>query len=448
LLARSTVSVATSTRRWWGLSGRQLKTLKRTIILEGWTNSIGREALREIEDAYREMLDVMIDYAREHRASQSTLHRIFYSRFREEYPWLPTRVIKGAYRDAVRRAKSFKKKKRKGETEKDKPVIRSITLIYSDSQDWRLREGYVELRTHRGWIRIGYRNNKQLHRYLYNNWKPSSELKLKLTDGKILVYLTLVREFEVSYNPDNAVAVDINENNVTLAVFIDRRLHEIYRIETGIGRIVIAYSERRKRIAENRSTRDRIARKALRKLRERERKEDIIYKTARIIEEIAKRYNAVLVVGNAHRGKDRMASNARKRLRHRIHQWCASKLVETLNNKPLYVFEESEAYSSSRDPFSGKPIKRYTPSVIRIELRGGRRVRVIIKIQMRLARLSNGLAMDRDAIGAINIGLKYLSSDGSPVALGSTGPHAAWAKLVIPSLGPTPLTELKIFTSI
>ncbi len=422
------------------------KILRRTVILEGWVNRFGRQALREIEDAYREMLSEMTDYALEHGASQSTLHRIFYNRFREEYPWLPTRVIKGAYRDAVRRARSFKKKKRKGETEKDKPVIMSITLIYSDSQDWRLREGAIEVRTHRGWIRIGYRNNKHLHRYLYNNWKPSSELKLKLTDGKILVYLTLTKEFEVSYNPDNAVAVDINENNVTLAVFIDRRLHEIYRIETSIGRIVIAYSERRRRITEGRSTRDRIARKSLRKLRERERKEDVIYKTARIIEEIAKKQDTTLVVGNTHRGKDRMASNARKRLRHRIHQWCVSKLVEVLNNKPLHVFEESEAYSSSRDPFSGKPIKRYTPSVIRIALRGGRRVRVI-KIQMRLARLSNGLAMDRDMIGAINIGLRYLKSDGSLVALGSTGTHAAWVKLVIPSLGATLLTEIQIFTN-
>jgi IS605 OrfB family transposase len=339
-----------------------LKTLKRTIILEVWTNSIGREALREVGDAYREMLDVMIDYALEHGASQSTLHRIFYNRFRDRYPWLPTRIIKGCYRDAIRRARSFKKRKRKGETEKDKPEIRSITITYSDSQDWRLREGYVEVRTHRGWIRIGYRNNKQLHRYLYNNWKPSSELKLKLSNGKILVYLTLTKEFEISYNPDNSVAVDMNENNVTLAVFIDRRLHEIYRVETNIGRIVIAYSERRKRIAENRSTRDRDVRKSLRRLRERERKEDIIYKTAGIIEEIARKYSATVVVGNAHRGKSRMASNANKKsLRHRIHQWCASKLVETLNNKPLYVFEESEAYSSSRDPFSRKPIKRYTP---------------------------------------------------------------------------------------
>jgi hypothetical protein len=115
--------------------------------------------------------------------------------------------------------------------------------------------------------------------------------------------------------------VDINENNVTLAVFIDRRLHEIYRIETNIGRIVIAYSERRRKIAENRSTRDRVARKALRKLREGERKEDIIYKTAKIVEEIARKYSATVVVGNAHRGKSRMASKAsRKNLRHRIHQ--------------------------------------------------------------------------------------------------------------------------------
>ncbi|MEM4970662.1 MAG: IS200/IS605 family accessory protein TnpB-related protein [Sulfolobales archaeon] len=421
-----------------------LKILKRTIILEGWTNRFGRQALREISEAYRTMLREMLDYAIEHSASQETLHRIFYNRFREEYPWLPTRVIKGCYRDAVRRAKSFRKKKKKGQARKDKPEIRSITITYSDSQDWRLREGYIELRTHRGWIRIIYRNHKQLHRYLYNNWKPSSELKLKLSNGRILVYLTLVKEFEILYRPGNAVAVDINENNVTLAVFVDRRLHEIYRVETNIGRIVIAYSERRRRIAENRSTRDRVARKALRRLREGERKEEIIYKTARIIEEIARRYDAAVVIGNAHRGKNRMASKAsKKNLRHRIHQWCASKLVEILNNKPLYVVEESEAYSSSRDPFSRKPIKNYTPSVIRVALRGGRRVKVI-KIQLRLARLSNGLTMDRDMIGAINIGLRYLSPDGRGVAFPSTEPHEVWVKLLIPHQGLTPLTELKL----
>ena len=62
------------------------KILRRTVILEGWANRFGRQALREIEDAYREMLSEMTDYALEYRASQLTLHRIFYNRFREEYP--------------------------------------------------------------------------------------------------------------------------------------------------------------------------------------------------------------------------------------------------------------------------------------------------------------------------------------------------------------------------
>ncbi len=46
-----------------------------------------------------------------------------------------------------------------------------------------------------------------------------------------------------------------------------RKLHKIYRIETSIGRIVIAYSERR-RITSGRSTRDIDVRKAIRRLRE------------------------------------------------------------------------------------------------------------------------------------------------------------------------------------
>ncbi len=85
-----------------------------------------------------------------------------------------------------------------------------MTLIYSDSRDWRLEEGYVEVRAHRGWIRICYRNHRQLHRYFYNTWKPSSELRLKPTGGRILIYLTPAKEFEISYSHDNAVAVDID----------------------------------------------------------------------------------------------------------------------------------------------------------------------------------------------------------------------------------------------
>jgi hypothetical protein len=45
------------------------------------------------------------------------------------------RVVKGAYRDAVRRAKSFRRLKKLGRAYIDKPVIRRITIAYSDKQD-------------------------------------------------------------------------------------------------------------------------------------------------------------------------------------------------------------------------------------------------------------------------------------------------------------------------
>jgi len=56
----------------------------------------------------------------------------------------------------------------------------------------------------------------------------------------------------------------------------------------------------------------------------------------------------------------------------------------------------------------------------------------------------DGRVVERDVVGAINIGLKYLYSDGSPMALGSTGAHEAWVKLMIPHQGPTPLTVLPL----
>uniref|UniRef100_A0A7C2Z241 Transposase n=1 Tax=Ignisphaera aggregans TaxID=334771 RepID=A0A7C2Z241_9CREN len=410
-----------------------LKTLTRTVVVECYANNYARRALREIAEAYREMLQEMVIYAVEHRASQSTLHKVFYHKFREKYPWLPTRVIKGAYRDAVRRAKSFRELKRRGIAKTDKPVVRRVTITYSDPQDWRIEDGVIKLRTHAGWVQLHYRNHRQLHRYLYSVWKLSGELKLKLNGKKVFVYLTFMKEFEVPYNPSNVVAVDINENNVTVAVFVDRRLQEVYRIETNLGRLVISYAERRKRISEGKSTKVRSVKKALKKFRERERerKRDIVYKTARIVEMLALQHNAVVVVGGVRKGKRRLVEKVKKdSLRHRIHQWNVSTLVKALNERPIHVIEVPEAYTSSKDPFTGRCIHSFNPSMTCYAVRGRKRVKVL-KILLRLAKLGNGVVvLDRDVIGAINIGLRYLSSDGRAVALPSTEPHEVRAKLM------------------
>ena len=55
----------------------------------------------------------------------------------------------------------------------------------------------------------------------------------------------------------------------------------------------------------------------------------------------------------------------------------------------------------------------------------------VVKVVLRIAYV-DGRVVERDIVGAINIGLKYLSLDRSPVALGSTGVHEVWVKLEIP----------------
>jgi len=421
-----------------------LKSLTRTVAVECYASRYARRALREIETAYREMLQEMVEYAVEHKASQNTLHRVFYPKIRERYPWLPTRVIKGAYRDAVRRAKSFRELKRKGRAYTDKPEVRRVTIVYADSQDWRIEDGAIKLKTHVGWVQLHYGNHKQLHRYLYGGWKLAGELRLKLVGRKVLAYLAFTRDFEVDYDPESAVAVDVNENNVTVAVFKNGTLTEVYRLETGLGRIVIAYAERRKRIAEGESTKTRGVRRKLRKLRERKRKLDTLRKVAKFVEELAVANRAAVVVGRVNRKtKEKIVENKSRKLKHRIHQWNASTMINLLEEKPMHVVKVSESGTSSRDPFTGARIRGFKLLVIRTAVKGARRVRAV-KLVLRVARVS-GRVLERDVVGAINIGLKYLSSDGSPVALGSTGTHEVRVKLVTPHGGATPPTDLQIF---
>ena len=423
-----------------------LKTLTRTVVLECYANRYARRALREIESAYREMLKEMVEYAVKQKASQSTLHKVFYSRFRERYPWLPTRVIKGAYRDATRRARSFRELKKRGRAYTDKPEIRRVTITYSDSQDWRLEDGVIKLRAHSGWVELHYRNHKQLHRYLYGGWRLASELKFKVLGRKVIVYLSFTKDFEVSYSSRNVVAVDVNENNATISLFKDGVLSGIYRVETGLGRVAIAYSERRKRVAQGKSTKTREVKKRLKKLREKERKLDVLRKTAKFIEELATENKAAVVIGNINRkAKERMESDKSAKLRHRIHQWSTSTLIRLLEEKPLYVVKVSERGSSSTDPVTGLRTKGYSPLMIRFAVKRVRRVKVV-KLLLRITSV-NGRVLERDAVGAVNIGLKYLNSDGSLVALGSTGTHEVWVKLVSPHRGVAPLTELQVFTN-
>jgi IS605 OrfB family transposase len=193
------------------------------------------------------------------------------------------------------------------------------------------------------------------------------------------------------------------------------------------------------KITEGRHTSDREVKSKLKKLRERRRRLDVVRKVAKFIEWLAEERDAVVVVGRiTHRAKEKMEENKDRKLRHRIHQWNMRTLAKLLDEKPIQVIEVAESRTSSHTP-SGVHIS-FRPLVIRRAVRGASgRVRPV-KIRLRVEEAC-GEVWERDVLGAVNIGLRYLQMGGF-VASAPTGAHAVRVMLMNPRLGPTPLAEI------
>jgi IS605 OrfB family transposase len=171
--------------------------------------------------------------------------------------------------------------------------------------------------------------------------------------------LTFEKEVEVESKEGNYISIDVNENNVTLAVFESFRLRELRRYETELVRVVINYSIRREEIIKGHSSKGELVKKKLERLRGRERKIDVLRKTVKRITELARSLSAKIVVGKfSSRSKEKMEGNKTAKLRHRIHQWSVVKFVKVLKTQPIEVDEVSESYTSSINPFNGEKLRK------------------------------------------------------------------------------------------
>jgi len=285
---------------------------------------------------------------------------------------------------------------------------------------------------------------------LYDGWRVSQELKLRLVGRKALVWLGFEKEVEVETEEGNYISMDVNENNVTLAVFEGFKLKELRRYETGLGRIVLNYSLRREEITKGYSTKGELIKKKLRRLRERERKLDILRKTVKRIFELANELKAKVIVGKfSFKAKDRMEDNKDSRLRHRIHQWSVVKFSEMLKTQPVDVEEFSEAYTSSINPFNGKKLRRgkqikemitkvFNPYLMTGTAHEGGGIRVL-KVNARYLESNQGL-LERDSVAPLNLARKV---DGRVVMFLSTSPNDLRVTVYDPSAG-VPVAELEV----
>jgi putative transposase len=433
-----------------------LKTLKRTVRAESDPlNEWKYHVLKEVEEYQRLIVNEMIEVILSEGlpTTRKKLHERFYSYYKEKYPFLPSRVIEGAYIIAGRIVKSFRKRKKKGLTRKDKPEYKRVMITIPNTINWRFNKVSVSVLTHKGWVEIPLRVTKQFTHYLYEGWRVSQELKLRLVGKKVLVWLTFEKEVEVETKEGNYISIDVNENNITVAVFEDFKLRELRRYETGLGRIVVNYSLRRERITKGNSTKNELVKKKLRRLRERERKIDVLRKNVKRITDIARSLNAKVIVGKfSLRAKEKMEGDKNAKLRHRIHQWSVVKFVEMLKTQPIDVAEVSESYTSSINPFDGKRLRRgkqIVEKVIRVFnpylMTGAAHEGGGIKVFKVYARYleSGEVLLERDSIAPLNLAKKV---DGRVVVFPSTSSNELRVTVYDPLRG-VPVAELEVIKS-
>ena len=433
-----------------------LKTLKRTVKLESDPlNEWKYRVLREVEEYQRLMVNEMIGAILSEglQTTRKKLHERFYSHYKEKYSFLPSRVIEGAYIVAGRIVKSFRERRKRGLTRKDKPEYKRVVITIPNMINWRFNRISVSVLTHKGWVEIPLKFTKQFTRYVYEGWRVSQELKLRLIGRKVHLWLTFEKEVEVESKDGNYISIDVNENNVTVAVFEGFKLKELRRYETGLGRVVVNYSIRREEITKGHSTKDELVKKKLERLRERERKLDILRKTVKRIVELARDLKAKVVVGKfSSRSKEKMEGNKSSKLRHRIHQWSVIKFVDMLKTQAIDVEEVSESYTSSINPFNGEKLKKRKQIVEKVVkvlnpylMTGSAHEGGGVKVLKVNARYLEGgeVLLERDSIAPLNIARKV---DGRVLVFPSTSLNDLRVTVYDPLRG-VPVAELEVIKS-
>jgi len=395
--------------------------LARTVVVK--SAPLPRKVFRvfvELEGMYRNMVEQLTLFAvRSDVASFTKLKALKYRELRNTYPHLPSHYAYTACQDASARVKSFNKLKKKGIAKTDVPEVRNVS-IWLDDHLWRL-DGLtaVQIATHKGWIRVELEPHKLFWRYVNGGWRISTEAKIKVDrkSRRLIIYLTFRKNPE-THEPRGFITVDVNENYV--AVLVDG---SIYLFETGFRDIVLGYYYRKKRIQEKHSTNFRAKKKAFRKLKEGERKNDLRWKLANIVVRVAREKQYAIVLERLGKNPAReMINHVRDdQLRHRIYQASFKGLQEAIAEKAV-EYRVSVIYVKPKNTSRLCPVHS---------------ARIAYGNGSRIGRCTvGGELWHRDVVACINLLLRALRGDestapspagapvnGSPVPLGSTATH-------------------------
>jgi len=274
--------------------------------------------------------------------------------------------------------------------------------------------------THRGWITIELQPHKLFWKYINSGWRLRAQPKLRLDHREKRVYVYFIFEKDVeSYNPRGWIAVDVNENNVTILVD-DRAV----KFVTKLRWIIERYHEHRKRLQMKLTIEFNgkkypmtvLWREKMTNLREADRKKDWRRKVALAIIKTAKELGYGVVIERFSRyAPENMINNVNDSLlRYRIYQAAfkgmTNEIKKLAEKYGVPIIEVNPKYTSQACPVCGfRPMTRSAGRV--------------------MACPRCGFSHDRDVVACMNL-IRRLVDEGSiPLSPKPVNPHREVAVL-------------------
>jgi len=108
--------------------------LRRAVAVELETTKELNKLLHSVEAAYLNIVREVVEYAVVSNVTSATqLQRLFYRRYRLEYPGLHSHLIIQAIKQASEIAKSFMERRRKGLVHKPYPEIKAVSIRFVET---------------------------------------------------------------------------------------------------------------------------------------------------------------------------------------------------------------------------------------------------------------------------------------------------------------------------
>jgi transposase len=350
--------------------------------------------LYNVESMYLGIVRDVVEYAVANNITNPTqLHRLFYSKYRLEYPSLNSHLIIQAIRQSSEIAKSFMERRRKGLVVKLYPEVKATSIRF-DETTWNYEQfakSIAPVRIVISPISTGKRGRAskrlevwlRLHKRFWQYWwrvlNGEAELASTLIVKRRLNRWYAVFIFEIKpkgeEKPQSVVTFDINENTVAISrVDIETTVDKVakwnkqyltpqlYTIKTDFGKLARRYEAIRNAIIEKLKprfvlpngnhvnvTNTREYRKCMKRLRERVRK---LGRVRQIANELTKTPTIIITEELGDNPQESMIEDVgRSKLRHRIKQTPFKAVERAVKDKALEhvskLFHVS-AYRNSR----------------------------------------------------------------------------------------------------